>query len=315
MHTIKKWALATRLETSALAITSVVLGSALAAFSGAFEWRIGLLATLTAALLQLVCNLANDYGDWVHGADPINEIKLPSAIHTNLVTLAEARRALWVLTVLALASGLSLLYVAQLSWFELGAFLLLGALALIAAITYTMGHRPYGYRGWGDVAVFVFFGLVGVGGTFYLHTKQLALLWLLPAISHGSLIAPLWLLPAISHGSLVVGVLNINNLRDIIPDSQAGKKTLAVKWGRKAIVRYHWCLLIISLAAALLFWVMLDLTFLACVAFLIIGVYLLGSHGLAVSRATPEQLNKQLENLVGLIMLLTCCWVLLLLSA
>ncbi|MEL6606704.1 MAG: 1,4-dihydroxy-2-naphthoate octaprenyltransferase [Bacteroidota bacterium] len=297
MNTIKKWALATRLETGTLAITSVVMGSALAAFSGVFEWRIALLAASTAALLQLVCNLANDYGDWVRGADPINDMKLPSAIQTNLVTLEQVRRALWVLTILTLVSGLFLLYTAQLSWGELGNFLLLGALALIAAITYTMGHRPYGYRGWGDIAVFVFFGLVGVGGTFYLHTRQLSTFWVLPAISHGS---------------LVVGVLNINNLRDIIPDAQAGKKTLAVQWGRKAIVRYHWFLLIISLAAALLFWVMLDLAFLACVAFLIISAYLLGCHGLVVSRATPEQLNKQLESLVGLIMLLTCLWVLLL---
>ena len=106
MNTIKKWALATRLETGTLAITSVVLGSSLADFMNEFNGYVALLAALTAALLQLVCNLANDYGDWVHGADPINEIKLPSAIQTNLVTLRQAKHALWVLTLLALASGI-----------------------------------------------------------------------------------------------------------------------------------------------------------------------------------------------------------------
>lgn len=293
MNAIKKWTLATRLETSTLAITSVAIGSALAAFVGEFNGHVVLLASLTAALLQLVCNLANDYGDWVRGADPLNDIKLPSAIQTGLVTLGQVRRALWVLTILTLGSGLCLLYVSNLSMAELGGFMLLGVLALVAAITYTMGHRPYGYRGWGDVAVFVFFGLVGVGGTFYLHTHQLS---------------PLWLLPAISHGSLVVGVLNINNLRDIIPDAQAGKKTLAVQWGRKATVRYHWFLLSISLGAALVFWGMYAQA-LWPYGVLLVNAYLLGRHGLAVSRATPEKLNQQLQNLVGLIMLLTCLWV------
>ncbi|MEM9416865.1 MAG: 1,4-dihydroxy-2-naphthoate octaprenyltransferase [Bacteroidota bacterium] len=293
MNTIKKWILATRLETGTLAITSVALGSALAAFVGAFNKHVALLAALTAALLQLVCNLANDYGDWVRGADPINDIKLPSAIQTGLVTLEQAKRALWVLTILALASGVSLLYVAQLSLTELGSFLLLGVLALVAAITYTMGHRPYGYDGWGDVAVFVFFGLVGVGGTFYLHTKQLSTFWLLPAISHGS---------------LVVGVLNINNLRDIAPDAQAGKRTLAVQWGQKSIIRYHWLLLIISLGAALAFWGIHAQTRWPY-GVLLVSAYLLSQHGLAVSRAVSEQLNQQLQHLVLLIMLLACCWI------
>lgn len=296
MNTIKKWAVATRLETSILAITSVAIGSALAAFIREFNGHVALLAALTAALLQLVCNLANDYGDWVRGADPLNDIKLPSAIQTGLVTLGQVKRALWVLAILTLGSGLGLLYVSNLSMAALGGFLLLGALALVAAITYTMGYLPYGYHGWGDVAVFVFFGLAGVGGTFYLHTKQLSTFWILPAISHGS---------------LVVGVLNINNLRDIVPDAKADKKTLAVKWGRKSIVRYHWFLLVTSLAAAFVFWgthARKPWPY----AGLLVSAYLLGRHGLAVSRATPEQLNRQLQNLVGLIMLLACLWVVLL---
>ena len=293
MNVVKKWVLATRLETSMLAITSVALGSALAAFAGTFDGSVALLAALTAALLQLVCNLANDYGDWVRGADPINDVKLPSAIQTGLVTLEQVRRALWVLVILTLVCGLCLLYVAHLSPAEIGSFMLLGAFALVAAITYTMGHQPYGYQGWGDVFVFLFFGLVGVGGTFYLHTKQFSTLWLLPAISHGS---------------LVVGVLNINNLRDMTPDAQVGKRTLAVQWGRKAIVRYHGFLLATSLGAALVFWGMHAQTRWPYGG-LLVSAYFLGKHGLVVSRTATNQLNKQLQDLVLLIMLLACLWV------
>ena len=104
-----------------------------------------------------------------------------------------------------------------------------------------MGNWPYGYYGFGDIAVFIFFGLIGVGGTFYLHTHQLN---------------KLWLLPAISHGSLIVGVLNLNNLRDLVPDAQVGKKTLAVRWGRNSMVYYHWALIVVSLGASMVFWIL-----------------------------------------------------------
>jgi len=141
MNTVKKWAIATRLATIPLALATVSLGSALAAFTGTFSWQVGGLAVLTASLLQIVCNLANDYGDSVHGADPINEIKLPSAIQTGLVTLAQARQALQWLVGATGVFGTLLLYSAKLSPAGMGVFMLLRTLAIIAAITYIMGSQ------------------------------------------------------------------------------------------------------------------------------------------------------------------------------
>lgn len=270
-----------RLETIPLALSSVVLGSALAVFSGRFSWFVGFFAALTASLLQIICNLANDYGDLVHGADPINKVKPPSAIQTGLVTLAQVRQVLPWLVVATAGCGILLLYVAGLSWMDVAAFATLGIFTIIAAITYTLGKRPYGYQGWGDLAVFIFFGLVGVGGTFYLHTQYLSSLWL-------------W--PAVSLGSLTVGVLNINNIRDLSTDAQVGKNTIPVRIGRKAALHYHWCLIIVSIVAVLVFllcyvhtpWPYACL----CIAPLLLR------HGMAVSRQGPAQRTKQLQDLV-----------------
>ena len=288
MNTVKKWAIATRLATTTLALTSVGLGSALAAFRGAFDGRVGVWAALTAALLQSLCNLANDYGDLVHGADPINDVKPPSALQTGLVTLAQVRRALQWLVGATIGCGILLLYAARLSLAGIGVFMLLGALAVIAAITYTMGSKPYGYQGWGDVAVFTFFGLVGVGGTFYLHTQQLS---------------SSWLLPAISHGSLVVGVLNVNNLRDRAFDVQVGKQTIPVRIGKSAAVAYHWSLLWVSLATTVAFLWLYTNTFWPRLCLTVFP--LLIKNGSAVSSKQAAHLNRQLQNLVLLIVLWT----------
>lgn len=281
MRFFKKWVIATRIETTALAIASTGLGSALAAFTGNARWLVGILTVLTASLLQIVCNLANDYGDFVHGADPINTVKAPSAIQTGLVTLTQVRKSLLWLAGVAVGLGVLLLYTADLSRRDVAVFLFLGALAMIAAITYTLGNKPYGYRGWGDVAVFIFFGLMGVGGTFYLHTRQL----------HS-----IWILPAISYGSLVVGVLNINNLRDMYTDVRAGKNTIPVRIGRSAAVYYHWCLLTTSIVATLGFLWEYAHTWTSCAC--LCTMPWLFKHGMVVGRQAPEQLTKQLQSLV-----------------
>jgi 1,4-dihydroxy-2-naphthoate octaprenyltransferase len=167
---------------------------------------------------------------------------------------------------------------------SVAAFAVLGILAIIAAITYTLGKRPYGYRGWGDVAVFIFFGLVGVGGTFYLHTQQLSIIWLLPAMSCGI---------------LAVGVLNINNIRDLSADAQVGKNTIPVRIGRKAALYYHWCLITVIIVAVLVFLVCyVDTPWpYACLC----TVPSLLRHGMVVSRQGPAQLTQQLEHLVHII--------------
>jgi 1,4-dihydroxy-2-naphthoate polyprenyltransferase len=281
MNNIYRWVMAMRLETVTLSMSSVGLGSALAAFTGHFNVYVGILAALTASLLQVICNLANDYGDFVRGADSINKVKPPGAIQMRLVTLAQVGGVLPWLVGAAMGFGTFLLHTAKLAHTSMVVFTFLGIFAVVAAITYTMGNKPYGYQGWGDVAVFIFFGLVGVGGTFYLHTQQSS---------------SIWLLPAISCGSLAVGVLNVNNIRDLSADAQVGKNTIPVRFGRKTALCYHWYLITGSVVAVLVFllcYVHTPWPY-ACLC----AVPLLLRHGMMVGRQGPSQLTEQLQGLV-----------------
>ena len=285
MHAIKKWVIATRLETVFLAWASVGLGSALAAFAGTFQWSILAGATLVASLLQLLRNLANDYGDFVQGADLVNKAKSPSAIQTGLVQLAQVRQALCWLCFAATVTGLWLLCMAALPLPTRLFFSVLGCLALGAALAYTLGRWPYGYQGGGDAAVLLFFGIVGVGGTFYLHTQQAT--WL-------------WVGPALAHGCLTVGVLNVNNLRDLTADQKVGKKTIPVRIGRQAALGYHWGLLTGSVLAVLAFLWCHAHTPWPCVC--LCTVPWLFQHGRAVCQQPPSQLTQELQRLVQLIL-------------
>lgn len=227
---IKPWISAFRLRTLPLALSVIAMGSFLAAANGQFRWSVLLLASLTTLLLQILSNLANDYGDSVHGADT-GDRKGPSrAVQSGQITPKAMKKAMIVAALLSLASGLWLLWVALGSQLELFLwFFGLGVLCIVAAIGYTNGKRPYGYAGLGDVSVLVFFGLVGVGGSYFLHAQTIS--W------------PV-LLPALSVGFFSVGVLNINNIRDIESDRAAGKHSIPVRIGRKWAVGYHWVLLL-----------------------------------------------------------------------
>jgi 1,4-dihydroxy-2-naphthoate octaprenyltransferase len=223
-----RWVLAARLRTLPLACSSVLLGSGLAAHADAFRWPLFLLCLLTAILLQVLSNLANDYGDAVSGADLAGRVGPTRAVATGLITVRQMQVAMGLTALAAVVSGLALLWSAFADdWPALLAFIGFGALALVAAVTYTVGRRPYGYRGFGDLSVFLFFGLLGVMGSYYLYTHQLS--WSL-------------LLPAASCGLLATAVLNINNIRDRVSDAASGKFTLAVRLGASRSRNYHWLL-------------------------------------------------------------------------
>ena len=223
-----RWLLAARLRTLPLACSSVLLGSGLAAHADAFRWPLFLLCLLTAILLQVLSNLANDYGDAVSGADLAGRVGPTRAVATGLITARQMQLAMGLTALAAVVSGLALLWSAFVDdWPALLAFIGFGALALVAAVTYTVGRRPYGYRGFGDLSVFLFFGLLGVMGSYYLYTHQLS--WSL-------------LLPAASCGLLATAVLNINNIRDRVSDAASGKVTLAVRLGASRARNYHWLL-------------------------------------------------------------------------
>lgn len=234
----KAWLLAIRLRTLPLALSSILMGSILAGFQNTFRLEILLLAGLTTIFLQILSNLANDYGDTVHGADSPDRQGPRRAVQSGMISLAEMKKAVVLFAVISLLSGLGLLFVALEDWKLFLVFLGIGIAAIIAAITYTSGKKPYGYAGLGDISVFLFFGLVGVIGTYFLHT--LSFDWSI-------------LLPAISLGLFSATVLNINNIRDIASDIKAGKKSIPVRIGKKKAVLYNWILILAGNFALVLF--------------------------------------------------------------
>lgn len=204
--------------------------------SNGFSWTIFSLTLLTTLLLQILSNLANDYGDAKKGADNENRIGPERAIQSGAISPKQMLNAIILVSILALISGLALLYLAfknNLNWTFVG-FFVLGIAAIAAAIKYTVGKGAYGYSGFGDLFVFIFFGLVGVVGTYFLQTNHFD--WIL-------------LLPAITMGCFSVAVLNLNNMRDQVNDKAVGKNTLVVKLGRKNAKIYHGLLFVIAYAA------------------------------------------------------------------
>jgi 1,4-dihydroxy-2-naphthoate polyprenyltransferase len=236
---IKTWISAFRLRTLPLALSSIAMGSFLAAAQGKFNGLIFFLCCLTTIFLQILSNLANDYGDSVNGADH-DERKGPMrAVQSGAISARTMRNAMFLFVVLSLISGISLLLVSfGLNYQLLIVFLGLGVLSILAAIAYTVGKRPYGYAGLGDVSVLIFFGLVGVMGSYYLFTQTFS--------------AEL-ILPALTCGLFSVGVLNINNVRDIESDKKAGKNSIPVRIGKKNAAIYHWMLLIGGISTSLIY--------------------------------------------------------------
>ncbi len=230
MASIKSWIKAARLRTLPLAMASVAMGGMVAATNDRFNLKAVLVATLTTLLLQILSNLANDYGDWRSGIDNDKRLGPKRTVQTGEISHKEMKMAIWLLSVLALASGLLLIFWATSLSFKASAiFILLGLAAIVAAIKYTVGKNPYGYIGLGDLFVFLFFGLLGVGGTWFLATTQ----W-----------NALVLLPAAAMGLLSAGVLNLNNMRDLVNDRQNGKNTLVVKIGLRSAFVYH-CIIVL----------------------------------------------------------------------
>ena len=237
---MKNWILAARPRTLPLALASILMGSFLAAGHDAFSWKIFWLAVLTTTFLQVLSNFANDYGDTVSGVDSAERTVATRAVQTGAITREQMTRAMIIMSVLSLASGSLLIYegLKDTDMQTILGFFGLGILSIIAAITYTVGKRPYGYMGLGDISVLIFFGWVGVLGTYFLYTHNFD-----------------WLnfLPASSCGLFAVGVLNINNIRDIESDTKTGKNSIPVRLGKEKAVIYHWLLLIVGFLCAVIY--------------------------------------------------------------
>ncbi len=230
MSKTQAWLSSLRLRTLPLALSCIGMGSFLAVEYRLFSWRIFALTSSTAIFLQILSNLANDYGDAIHGADSAERVGPKRGLQNGEITLPQMRTAIVICALIAFISGILLLQSA-LSGTGFVVFLIIGLLCIAAAIMYTMGKKPYGYSGLGDISVFLFFGIVGVACTFFLYT-------------HGFKMDIL--LPACALGFLSTGVLNINNMRDINSDNAAGKNTMVVRMGLANAKKYHFALIVLA---------------------------------------------------------------------
>lgn len=233
MHTFKIWLRTARIRTLPLSIAGILAGTAIAREDGYQDTGLFLLTLATTLAYQITSNFANDYGDGVKGTDNENRIGPVRTLQSGALTRANLKRGILVVAGISALLTIATLYRAfgpdQMGYLLL--FLLLGALAIWAAIRYTVGDSAYGYRGLGDFFVFLFFGLVSVQGTQFLYSLQLS--------------GDAWL-PALSIGALSTAVLNLNNLRDRASDRASGKRTLVVILGYVNGRRYHYGLCVVA---------------------------------------------------------------------
>jgi len=240
MQNISTWISAMRLRTLPLSISGIILASCLADYNSVFEWRIFILAILTTLSFQILSNLANDYGDGVKGIDNDDRIGPERAIQSGKISPEELFNAIKINVLISIVLAFTLVFQAFGSKHFLLTlvFFILSLTSIVAAIRYTVGGGAYGYRGLGDIFVFLFFGLISVVGCYVLYAKT---------IDH------VVFLPAITIGLLSTGVLNLNNMRDRISDEKSSKITLAVILGARKVKQYHFFLIISAIILSGLF--------------------------------------------------------------
>jgi 1,4-dihydroxy-2-naphthoate polyprenyltransferase len=283
----KIWLHAFRLRTLPLAISCIAMGGFLAVPAQVFRWDIFLLCIITTILLQILSNLANDYGDSIHGADNLERQGPQRAVQSGRISSRQMKRAVVIFVILCLMSGTTLLFVSfGINWRAILFFFTLGLLSIVAAIAYTVGKRPYGYAGLGDFSVLIFFGLVGVLGSYYLFAQHVS-----------------WhqLLPALSCGFLSIGVLNVNNIRDIDSDRKAGKLSIPVRVGRANAIRYHWFLIAAGTLPAVIYTILTATTMWQWLFLLSFPLFL--KNGLEVGRKPSHQLDPYLKQMALSILL------------
>jgi 1,4-dihydroxy-2-naphthoate octaprenyltransferase len=272
---MKHWIEAARLRTLPLSVSGIIVGSFYAMSQAMFNWNIVFFALLTTLGLQILSNFANDYGDGIKGTDNDDRVGPKRAIQKGVITPFEMRRAMVFTSLITLLFAVLLIYFAFKESYLLYSFifLFLGILAIASAIRYTVGNRAYGYRGYGDVFVFIFFGLVSTFGVYFMFSKEID--WLL-------------LLPAMAIGFLSVGVLNLNNMRDEESDKKAGKNTIVVQKGVAWAKKYHYFLIISAMALVVVFAILNNFHF---DQYLFLAAFFpLTSHLLTVSRNRDTKL-------------------------
>ncbi|MCF6307258.1 MAG: 1,4-dihydroxy-2-naphthoate octaprenyltransferase [Flavobacteriaceae bacterium] len=239
MPKFKNWISAARLRTLPLSVSGIIVGSALGSDKPIWQTSIFWLAILTTIGFQVLSNFANDYGDGIKGTDDNREGE-KRLIASGVISPKQMKRAMAITALITLTIAILLIYQSFGSddFMHSLLFFGLGIVSIVAALKYTIGNNAYGYYGFGDLFVFLFFGLLSVLGSYYLFTHQLQ--WDL-------------LLPASTIGLLSMTVLNLNNMRDIENDAKNNKNTLVVSLGTKKSKIYHYFLMLIALFLAVAF--------------------------------------------------------------
>ena len=232
---VRAWIMASRPRTLTASIVPVVVGTAVAVRDGVFNPWVALAALFSAVMIQIGTNLANDLFDFKKGADTHTRLGPTRVTSARLLTPREVEIGMWVVFGLAAASGLYVIYVG--GW----PMLVIGVASILAGVAYTAGPFPLGYNGLGDLAVFIFFGLVAVLGTYYAQARAVTLVVFLAAVPVGA---------------LATAILVVNNVRDADTDRAAGKRTLAVLLGRGAARAEYAVLLTLAYAAPLALWLL-----------------------------------------------------------
>ncbi|AJR04147.1 1,4-dihydroxy-2-naphthoate octaprenyltransferase [Siansivirga zeaxanthinifaciens] len=240
MNKFSVWISSMRLRTLPLSISGIILASSFAEYNGYFKWSIFVLAILTTLSFQILSNLANDYGDGLKGTDNNDRIGPERAIQTGKITPDEMFNAIKINILISIGLAFFLIFTAfgVKHFFLTLLFFIFGIASIASAVKYTVGTNAYGYKGLGDLYVFVFFGLVSVIGCYVLYAKT---------IDH------IVFLPAITIGLLSVAVLNLNNMRDVISDEKSNKFTLVVKLGIEKAKRYHILIIITAIILSALY--------------------------------------------------------------
>lgn len=305
---MKHWIEAARLRTLPLSVSGIIVGSMYALAhptdnvltpTEVFNWRLFGFAILTTLGLQILSNFANDYGDGIKGTDNQDRVGPKRAIQTGVISPESMKRAIIFTSVLTLISAIILIYYAFRDT-NLGYslfYLVLGILAIASAIRYTVGNSAYGYRGFGDVFVFVFFGLVSTLGVNFLYSKQLDLVLILPATAIGF---------------LSVAVLNLNNMRDEASDRKSGKNTLVVKMGAANAKIYHYFLIVAAMVLILVFALLSDFHFdqyLFLIAYIPLTKHLVNVYKNQDPKALDPELKKVALSTFALSVLLALCMI------
>lgn len=241
----KIWLQAARLRTLPLSLSGIIVGNGLAYESDGFSLVILVLSLATTIAFQVLSNFANDYGDGVKGTDNESRIGPARVLQQGLLTRAQLKKGIQFCAAVSLVFAFALIYVAfgtsDLLYSLI--FIILGIASVVAAIKYTVGSNAYGYRALGDLFVFLFFGGVSVLGSYFLQAQEFQIDLILPATALGL---------------LSVGVLNLNNMRDIHTDKEVNKITMAVLLGASLSKAYH-AFLLIGAVLTTVFYVKMDI--------------------------------------------------------